>query len=26
LRFSFAFIGIFGFVIALMVPRIKGIE
>lgn len=26
LRFSFAFIGIFGFVIALMVPRIKGIK
>ena len=26
LRFSFAFIGIFGFVIALMVSRIKGIE
>ena len=26
LRFSFAFIGIFGFVIALMAPRIKGIE
>ena len=26
LRFSFAFMGIFGFVIALMVPRIKGIE
>lgn len=26
LRFSFAFMGIFGFVIALMVPRIKGIK
>lgn len=26
LRFSFAFIGIFGFMIALMVARIKGIE